>query len=144
MLPPVERHVSWPSGTTAARRCIWRETGLRVKPLYYSRAAEGFAFASEIKAMWPTGVSRRINFEALNQYVAFRYIQTDTVLEGVHKVPAGCFLRITAGDAEPELHRYWKLDANQKVLDISSGEAGGVAQQADQSHLSARRWAIFR
>ncbi len=95
-----------------------------VKPLYYSRAAEGFAFASEIKAMWPAGVSRRINFEALNRYLAFQYVpEPDTVLEGVHKVPAGCWMRIAAGDAEPELHRYWKLDANHKVLDISIGEA---------------------
>ena len=95
-----------------------------VKPLYYARGTEGFAFASEIKAMWGAGVSRRLNVEALNRYLAFLYVpEPDTILDGISKVPAGCWMRIPASTGQPELHRFWQPDGDREALNISERDA---------------------
>ena len=95
-----------------------------VKPLYYARGTEGFVFASEIKAMWGAGLSRRIDLEALNRYLAFLYVpEPDTILEGVRKVPAGCCVRIASDGAEPELRPFWRLDPNREFGRLSERDA---------------------
>jgi len=95
-----------------------------VKPLYYGRGTEGFAFGSEIKAMWSTGLSRRLDIEALNRYLAFLYVpEPDTILESVKKVPAGCWMRIPATTGEPELHRFWQPEFDREPSDLSEHEA---------------------
>jgi asparagine synthase (glutamine-hydrolysing) len=95
-----------------------------VKPLYYAAAAEGFVFGSELKALWRAGLSGRLDLHALNRYLAFLYVpEPDTILEGVRKVPAGHWMRITAGTGVTEARPFWTLDCGRESPAISERRA---------------------
>ena len=75
-----------------------------MKPLYYTTlpGAQGFAFASEIKAFLRLSDFRvRLNRAALRQFLEFGYCfdRHQTVLEGVHKLPPGHRMEVAEGVA---------------------------------------------
>ncbi len=79
------------------------------KPLYIAKLSQGIAIASELKAF-----REHPEFEptvdpiALEQYLAFDYILSPrTMLDGVQKLPAGCFALLSAD--EIHVQRYWTL-----------------------------------
>ena len=81
-----------------------------IKPLYYWRSqAGGIVFASELKALlgFP-GFQPSLDHRAIGQFLEFGYTFEDdrTILNGVHKLPPGHFLRVRA-DEKPELERYF-------------------------------------
>jgi len=81
-----------------------------IKPIYYSEQDGRFAFGSEQKAITAQPTFRRtLNKPALLEYFTFQNIFTDqTLLQGVHILPAGHFLTLRAEEgARPTLHRYW-------------------------------------
>jgi asparagine synthase (glutamine-hydrolysing) len=71
---------------------------LGVKPLYYHWDGRCFAFASEIKALLAVpGVARRVDREALGDYLAFRYVVTNqTMFSGIHRLMPGHCMEIQA------------------------------------------------
>ena len=64
---------------------------LGIKPLYYTQMPDGFAFASEVRALSASGlVERRMSQDALTSYLLFGSISEPvTLLEGVFSVPPG-------------------------------------------------------
>lgn len=80
-----------------------------VKPLYYVRQHNRFAFASEMKAlMLLPGFERKLNYEALNQYLTFLWVPDPlTAMEGVYKLPAGHYAILRNGDFQ--VQEYWDL-----------------------------------
>lgn len=82
------------------------------KPLFYTGRGGTFAFASELSAIRahpsaPTALSRR----SLKKYFAYGYIPAPgTILEGVHKLPAGCSFTLDLDDPSlsPRIERYWE------------------------------------
>lgn len=82
-----------------------------IKPLYYARQGNIFAFGSEQKAITALpGFRRELDKAALLEYFTFQNIFTDrTLLEDVKLLPAGHFTRIDLGQAgaRPEPTRYW-------------------------------------
>ncbi|MFL5482610.1 MAG: asparagine synthase (glutamine-hydrolyzing) [Gemmatimonadaceae bacterium] len=62
-----------------------------VKPLYYTEAAPGFAFASELKGLLQLyTVERTLDHEALHRYLSFLWCPGDaTPLKSVHKLGPG-------------------------------------------------------
>src|SRR5262245_61942987 len=82
-----------------------------IKPLYYWRSqAGGIVFASELKALlgFP-GFQPSLDRHAIGQFLEFGYTFEDdrTILNDVHKLPPGHFLRVRA-DQKPELERYFR------------------------------------
>jgi len=80
-----------------------------IKPLYYARQGQSFAFGSEQKAITaqPT-FKRELNKKALLEYFTFQNIFTDqTLLEDVHLLPAGHFAKLHAVTGQWSQHRYW-------------------------------------
>lgn len=79
-----------------------------VKPLYYASSRGAFHFASEIKAILECGdIARRVNHGAMRHYFAFLTTPAPwTMFDGVYKLPAGHYLRVTKNQG---LHvtRYW-------------------------------------
>ena len=73
--------------------------GFGVKPLYYCESADGFAFASEIKALlylMPAG--RELDAPALHRYLSFLWCPGEgTLLKNVHKLTPGEALTVRAG-----------------------------------------------
>ena len=88
---------------------LWRPTEralflfrdpMGIKPLYYWKPpGGGIVFASELKAFLEfPGFQSSIDRRAIGQFLEFGYTFEDdrTILNGVHKLPPGHFLRIRA------------------------------------------------
>jgi asparagine synthase (glutamine-hydrolysing) len=88
-----------------------------IKPLYYTTAGGGFAFASEAKALLALpGVSRRANAERL--YLFLRYGLADhggeSMFEDLQQLPAAHYMEVPLdrpAGATPV--RYWELQAGE-------------------------------
>jgi asparagine synthase (glutamine-hydrolysing) len=85
------------------------------KPLYYANTANGFAFASEIKALLAFEPSlRELNLSALDQYLALRLIAPpQSMFRRIHKLPPAHSLTLQAGGV-PVISRYWNLSYQPK------------------------------
>ena len=79
-----------------------------IKPLYYARQGNTFAFGSEQKAITAhPNFNRKLNKPALLEYFTFQNILTSqTLLEDVQLVPAGCYLEISSGSSL-NITQYW-------------------------------------
>ena len=84
------------------------------KPLYYTHAAPGcaFAFASELKALLELdGFERRVRPESAADFLAFSYVpEPHAILEDVWKLPAGSSLLVRADQGLAPVRRYWRLE----------------------------------
>ena len=80
-----------------------------IKPLYYARQGQSFAFGSEQKAIIAhPRFKRELNKKALLEYFTFQNIFTDqTLLEDVHLLPAGHFAKLHAATGQWSQHKYW-------------------------------------
>src|SRR5262245_21311401 len=99
-----------------------------IKPLYYWRSpARGFVFASELKALLAfPGLQPSLDRRAIGQFLEFGYTfeEDRTILNGVHKLPPGHFLRVRA-DGEPELERYF----HPRVAGDQTSEPGDFEEE---------------
>jgi asparagine synthase (glutamine-hydrolysing) len=80
-----------------------------IKPLYYARQGQIFAFGSEQKAITAQPTFKRVlNKKALLEYFTFQNIFTDqTLLEDVHLLPAGHFAKLHVTTGQWSQHQYW-------------------------------------
>jgi asparagine synthase (glutamine-hydrolysing) len=80
-----------------------------IKPFYYSLRNRRLAFASEAKALLEVdGIVPEIDFEALNQYLAFLWVpDPKTLFRGILKLPAGHSAIFR--DGRLSLFQYWNL-----------------------------------
>lgn len=64
---------------------------LGIKPLYYTQSADGFAFASEVRALLAAGMAKRqLSEDALTSYLLFGSVSEPvTMVEGVFSLPPG-------------------------------------------------------
>jgi asparagine synthase (glutamine-hydrolysing) len=64
---------------------------LGIKPLYYTQVPDGFAFASEVRALLASGVvAKQISQDALTSYLLFGSVSEPvTLIEGVFSLPPG-------------------------------------------------------
>ena len=85
------------------------------KPLYYSTQGSRLLFASEFKALLESGVvPRELNYQAIDQYLAIRYVpQPNTLIKSVRVLPGGHFLRFK--DGESSIYRYWHPPVRQRT-----------------------------
>jgi len=89
-----------------------------IKPLYYSQikaedGTEWFAFASEVKAILATELTRaEINPEALNQYLTFLWTpDPHTLFQNIWKLPPGHYL--TWKDGHTEVRQWWDISFDE-------------------------------
>jgi len=102
---------------------------LGVKPLFYALTADGIRFGSEIKAVIAdTGVRRRLDVEALQQYLAFNYLPAPaTLFTDVRQLEPGHYLLVERSGAARDVE-YW---------DVVYDEATTGSEQAYVDELSA-------
>lgn len=80
-----------------------------IKPLYWARTADGFFFASEVKALLPFLDQRQVSAAALSDYFTFQFCLGDkTLMKGVWQMPAAHYAMLSPGQA-PVLQRYWEV-----------------------------------
>lgn len=111
---------------------IWeRESGrvvlardrLGIKPLYYSRLADGLRFASSLPALVRAGgVDTQIDPIALHHYMSFHSVAPapHTLLKGVRKLPPASVMVIEARGGVDE-QRYWELKLEPREEDTRRG-----------------------
>jgi len=93
------------------RRLFAARDHFGIKPFYYASAGGGFVFASEIKALFQTGILRpETDGRGLADYSRFQFCLGDkTMFRHVRKLMPGHTLTLR-GDGEPQIRRYWHLD----------------------------------
>ncbi|HRU07088.1 MAG TPA: asparagine synthase (glutamine-hydrolyzing), partial [Candidatus Brocadiia bacterium] len=93
------------------KRLFLARDRMGVKPLYYLRRRGRLAFASEPKALLGLeGFSRRINSQAMADYLACRYIPgRQSVFEGICRLGPAESMVYDARTDHLSLERYWSL-----------------------------------
>jgi len=81
------------------------------KPLFYALANGTLRFASELKGlMADSALSRSIDHEALDSYLAFGFVPGDRcMLHGVNKLPPAHALTFELSTGHAKVWRYWEL-----------------------------------
>jgi asparagine synthase (glutamine-hydrolysing) len=92
------------------QRLLAARDHLGQKPFFYVSKPDRFAFGSEIKSLLALDPGlRRLNLEALDQYLALRIIAPPlTMFQDVVKLPPGHLL-ILEKDMRPTVRPYWDL-----------------------------------
>ena len=84
---------------------------LGIKPLYYTQNAEGFAFASEVRALLASGAApKQLSQVALTAYLVFGSVSEPvTLLEGVFSLPPGHRMLLYVPDRRriPRARPWW-------------------------------------
>jgi asparagine synthase (glutamine-hydrolysing) len=98
------------------------------KSIYYAETSDGFAFASEIKAILALGeLPRELDVRALSDYMSMRYLPDErTFFRRISKMPPAHLLRVRGGE-RPQLERYWTPSYGPK----HSGSEQAVLEELD-------------
>ena len=94
------------------------------KPLFYRHADGRLIFASEVKALLQLpGVSRRLNYEALEFYLAYGYVPGDMcMLQEIKKLPQGHAMLYDLAKDDLRIWRYWQLPEHHADPNVSDDE----------------------
>lgn len=109
----------------AARRLVLARDPFGIKPLYWTRTAQAFAFASETKALLTLpGIDRTVSPQALFDYLRLGYTDRGegSLLNGIHRLPPAHWAVVDLDDPKVEPRRYWRIDLSRR-LDIGFDEA---------------------
>lgn len=113
----------------AKRLLIAARDRFGIKPLYFSRLPEGFVFASEMKAIFASGLVRaKLNVEALDP---FRESDPEHALfpfEGIEHVPPGCVVMVDLDTGESTTSRYWSAEIPAETVEPFDGSAVKAAR----------------
>jgi asparagine synthase (glutamine-hydrolysing) len=94
---------------------------LGIKPLYYTQNAEGFSFASEVRALLAGGsVEKRLSQDALTAYLLFGSVpEPVTMVEGVFSVPPGHRMLLYLPDRRrtPRARPWWDPERSPAARD---------------------------
>lgn len=91
------------------------------KPVHYYRDNDVLLFASELKQLFAFGIPRQLDHNSLSYYLQFNYIpQPLSILKGVKKLGAGCYLKITKDSVTQ--HAYYELKIRKQDYDKYSYE----------------------
>jgi asparagine synthase (glutamine-hydrolysing) len=82
------------------------------KPIIFCRSKDSFVFASEFKALVPMLTTEpKINLEAVDMFLHFQFVpEPFTLINGVKKIPAGHFLKLSRSNWDAEPVAYWSID----------------------------------
>ena len=84
---------------------------LGIKPLYYTQTLQGFAFASEVRALLAAGaVPKTLSRDALTSYLLFGSVSEPlTLVEGVFSLPPGhrMLLHVPERRRVPRARQWW-------------------------------------
>ncbi len=100
-----------------AKRMLLVRDRVGIKPIYFTRAAGRFIFASEIKALFTDqAVSRAMNGAAITHYLSFMVTPAPlTLFRGIFKLPAAHILEVEI-DGTAKARRYWDAVPNQSRI----------------------------
>ena len=99
-----------------------------IKPLYYTTTPRALLFASELKALRAhPDVVPALDLRALSYFLSLEYVPSPlSILQGVHKLRPGHFLRARAGEVTDI--RYWDIDLGRGERALRSDPASSPPQ----------------
>ncbi len=114
--------------------CIWdskkRELFLArdrvgIRPLFYWRQGQAFAFCSEIKGLFTIKqIEKSLSARSLAQVFTFwTTLSPDTPFENIYELPPGHYMKVSAASAT--IKKYWSMNflENAKDPEINLGDA---------------------
>ena len=114
----------------AKRLVIAARDRFGIKPLYFSSLPHGFVFASEMKAIFGSGlVAPKLNVAALDPLLNDDPENAQFPFEGVRHVPPGCYATIDLDTYALQIRRYWSGEIPALTAE-PIGEPFGEAQEA--------------
>jgi len=125
------------------RRLVLARDRFGEKPLYYARAADLFAFASELGAIvLHPGFAARPSPRVLQKFFAYGYLPAPNALyEGSFKLPGGSQLVYDLDSGEISIERYWRFrievdeDLATRTVDSLAEELRFLIRQAVDRRL---------
>lgn len=107
-----------------------------IKPLYYTITGGKLLFGSEIRSLLCYPEVKR----CLNPDVLFRYLRLgtmdglqETLLEGIHQLPAGNYGLLNRAASALELTRYWALDPTRTTPCSFEDASRGIRHLLEES-----------
>jgi asparagine synthase (glutamine-hydrolysing) len=122
---------------------------LGIKPLYYTQTGDGFAFASEVRALLAGGLgTKQLSQDALTSYFLFGSVSEPvTMLEGIFSLPPGhrMLLYVPERRRVPRARAWWDATRSpaakdaQRTQDFASAAKAlrPFLQDAVRAHLIA-------
>jgi asparagine synthase (glutamine-hydrolysing) len=122
---------------------------LGIKPLYYAQTADGFAFASEVRALLASGIlPKQISQDALTSYLLFGSASEPvSLVEGVFSLPPGhrMLLYVPERRRVPRARPWWdplttpaaRDPRKPKDLDSAAKRLRPLLEDAVRAHLIA-------
>ena len=98
------------------------------KPFYYFQDRDTFIFASEMKAIWASGVRRTPNLKMLFNFITIGYVDNpaapeETFFERIFRLPPASRLYYTPATGELSIERYWDIDTGEQDKEITIPDA---------------------
>jgi asparagine synthase (glutamine-hydrolysing) len=99
------------------KTCFLARDPLGIKPLYYWLDGSTLVFASELKAIVATGLpSINMSSQGLYGYLVSGSVpEPHTLIEGIHCLPAGHWLRWQSGQITQ--NKYWQIDFTPQEIE---------------------------
>jgi asparagine synthase (glutamine-hydrolysing) len=116
------------------RRAVIARDRLGVKPLYWARAGDLVAFASELKSLLASGlVGMELDYEAIDAYLTFGFFSGPrTPLAGVSKLLPGH--RLVIDEDGVAVERYWSYPRPEPRSGLDVDEWGeGLLEQLEDA-----------
>ncbi|HTZ46769.1 MAG TPA: asparagine synthase (glutamine-hydrolyzing) [Verrucomicrobiae bacterium] len=122
---------------------------LGIKPLYYAQTKDGFAFASELRALLASGaVERKLSADALTSYLLFGSVSEPvTLVDGAFSLPPGHALLLHLPDRRrtPRVRPWWDPTRSAAARDpkgprdfaAASARLRTLLEDAVRAHLIA-------
>src|SRR3954454_20017719 len=102
-----------------------------IKPLYFSKTGDGVVFASEMKAIFASGlVAPKLNVAALDPLLEQHPDDARFPFEGIEHVPPSCYMLVDLETGETRIDRYWSAEipvASAEPVPAPFGDAPEVA-----------------
>lgn len=106
------------------RKLLLARDHLGVKPLYYHWSERTLLWGSEIKAILAAGVKRKLDRDALGEFLTWEYVPAPrTLFRGIRKLEPGCLLEVDLDCPRHVPRAFWDVPAeNADTYSISEDE----------------------
>lgn len=103
------------------------------KPFYYTDNQDDFAFASEIKALWSTGITKSTDERMLLNYLSLGQVQNPTIksqtfYKNISSLAPAHFGYYSLSTRSLSLHRYWNVNKDF-TKQINQADAQSILDQ---------------
>jgi asparagine synthase (glutamine-hydrolysing) len=120
----------------AKRLLIAARDRFGIKPLFFSRLDGGFVFASEMKALFASGlVEASLNVAALDPFLDQDPADVRFPFEGIEQVPPASYVTIDLDSCRSTVNRYWSAEIPDAVAEPVEDSDGSAALAAAASVL---------